>query len=144
MCLAIPMELVERDELGGVAEVDGVRRQVSLIFVPEAKKGDDLGPTALELAAMALAGCVSTIWAVVAKNSKCSYRKMIVDLDMDKPDNAPTFTGGSINVRIDSDESEEKLKRILDKTLKSCPVGVLFEQAKLELPATIIKESLLA
>ena len=40
MCLAIPMELVERDELGGVAEVDGVRRQVSLIFVPEAEKGD--------------------------------------------------------------------------------------------------------
>ena len=40
MCLAIPMELVERDELGGVAEVDGVRRQVSLIFVPEAQKGD--------------------------------------------------------------------------------------------------------
>ena len=40
MCLAIPMEIVERDELGGVAEVDGVRRQVSLIFVPEAEKGD--------------------------------------------------------------------------------------------------------
>ena len=40
MCLAIPMKLVERDELGGVAEVDGVQRQVSLIFVPEAKKGD--------------------------------------------------------------------------------------------------------
>ena len=40
MCLAIPMKLVERDEFGGVAEVDGVRRQVSLIFVPEAEKGD--------------------------------------------------------------------------------------------------------
>ncbi len=40
MCLAIPMKLVERDELGGVAEVDGVQRQVSLIFVPEAEKGD--------------------------------------------------------------------------------------------------------
>jgi hydrogenase expression/formation protein HypC len=34
------MKLVERDELGGVAEVDGVQRQVSLIFVPEAEKGD--------------------------------------------------------------------------------------------------------
>jgi putative redox protein len=124
--------------------VDNGRNHGVVLDLPEAKKGDDLGPTALELAAMALAGCVSTIWAVVAKNSKCSYNKMIVELDIDKPDDAPTFTGGEIKVRIDSEESDEKLKRILDKTLRSCPVGILFEQAKLEFPATIVRENLLA
>jgi len=40
MCLAVPMKLIERRELVGVAEVDGVRREVSLMLQPEAKLGD--------------------------------------------------------------------------------------------------------
>ena len=40
MCLAIPMVVVERNEFEGVAEIDGVRRQVSMIYVPEAEIGD--------------------------------------------------------------------------------------------------------
>jgi putative redox protein len=123
--------------------VDNGRHHGVVLDLPEAKSGDDLGATALELAAMSLAGCVSTIWAVVAKNSKCSYRKMIVELDIEKPDDAPTFTKADIKVRIDSDESQDKLERILDKTMKTCPVGRLFEQANLELPTTLVKESLL-
>ena len=41
MCLAIPMVLVERNEFGGVAEIDGVRRDISVIYVPDAQVGDD-------------------------------------------------------------------------------------------------------
>jgi len=40
MCLAIPMVLVERNEFEGVAEIDGVQRQISVMFVPEAEVGD--------------------------------------------------------------------------------------------------------
>ena len=40
MCLAIPMVLVERNELEGVAEVDGVQRRISVMYVPEAEVGD--------------------------------------------------------------------------------------------------------
>ena len=40
MCLAIPMVLIERDEFQGVAEIDGVRREISVMYVPEAKVGD--------------------------------------------------------------------------------------------------------
>ena len=39
MCLAIPMEIVERDELDGTAEVRGVRRHVSLALCPEVEVG---------------------------------------------------------------------------------------------------------
>ncbi|MFP4431842.1 MAG: OsmC family protein [Spirochaetota bacterium] len=123
--------------------VDNGRHHGLVLDLPEAKSGDDVGPTALELAAMALAGCVSTIWAVVAKNSKCSYRKMIVELDIEKPDSAPTFTEGKVVVSIDSDEEQEKLERILEKTMKACPVGRLFEQAGIELPTTVVKKDLL-
>jgi hydrogenase expression/formation protein HypC len=40
MCLAIPMRLVEIDGAAGVAEVDGVSRQVRLDLLPEVSLGD--------------------------------------------------------------------------------------------------------
>ena len=40
MCLAIPMVLVERNEYEGVAEIDGVRRQISVMFLPDVEVGD--------------------------------------------------------------------------------------------------------
>ena len=40
MCLAVPMRLSQRDELTGIAELDGVRREVSVMLVPEARVGD--------------------------------------------------------------------------------------------------------
>ena len=39
MCLAIPMELVERSEYEGTVELQGVRRTVSLMLLPEAEVG---------------------------------------------------------------------------------------------------------
>ncbi|MFP4112987.1 MAG: OsmC family protein [Spirochaetota bacterium] len=123
--------------------VDNGRNHGVVLDLPEKKAGDNVGATALEMAAMALAGCISTIWAVVANNSKCSYRKIIVELDIDKPDDAPTFTKGTAHVRIDSDESEEKLRRILDKTINACPVGKLFEAANVEIGTTLERTRLI-
>ncbi|NOZ94550.1 MAG: HypC/HybG/HupF family hydrogenase formation chaperone [Acidobacteria bacterium] len=40
MCLAIPMRLIERGELEGVVEIDGVRRQISLMLLPDAEVGE--------------------------------------------------------------------------------------------------------
>jgi hydrogenase expression/formation protein HypC len=42
MCLAIPMQLMERDDIEGVVELDGVRRTVSLMLLPEAAVGEHL------------------------------------------------------------------------------------------------------
>jgi hydrogenase expression/formation protein HypC len=42
MCLAIPMRLVEMDGWKGTAELDGVRRDVSLALFPEVQVGDYL------------------------------------------------------------------------------------------------------
>ncbi len=36
MCLSIPMKLLSGDEFTGLAEVDGVQREVSLMLLPEA------------------------------------------------------------------------------------------------------------
>ena len=40
MCLAVPMKLTTRDDLVGVAEIDGVKREVSVMLVPDARAGD--------------------------------------------------------------------------------------------------------
>ena len=40
MCLAIPLRLIEINGVAGVAEVDGVSRQVRLDLLPEVSLGD--------------------------------------------------------------------------------------------------------
>jgi uncharacterized OsmC-like protein len=109
--------------------VDNDRHHGVVLDLPGAKGGDDLGPTALELAVMALSGCISTIWAVVATNSKVSYERLAVVVDADKPDDQPTITAARCVVTVDSKESREKLQRVLDKTMNACPVGKLYEKA---------------
>ena len=39
MCLAIPMQIVDRGEWDGTAELRGVQRRVSLMLCPEAEVG---------------------------------------------------------------------------------------------------------
>jgi hydrogenase expression/formation protein HypC len=40
MCLAIPVKIVSIDGDAAETEIAGVRRQVSIVFTPEAKVGD--------------------------------------------------------------------------------------------------------
>lgn len=117
--------------------VDNDRHHGIVLDLPQAKEGDDLGPTALELIVMALAGCISTIWAIVAKNSKVSYSKIIVEIDAEKPDNEPTVTSAKAVVSIASEEPDDKLQRTLDKTMKACPVGQLYEKGGIEIKTEI-------
>jgi len=42
MCLAVPMKLIERDGGFGVVEIDGVRREVSLMLLDDARVGEYL------------------------------------------------------------------------------------------------------
>jgi putative redox protein len=118
--------------------VDNGRHHGLVLDLPGAKGGDDLGPTALELAAMALSGCISTIWAVVAKNSGVSYQRLTVELEADKPDDKPTIVSARAVVTVESGETREKLQRILDKTLDACPVGKLYEKAGISVQTELV------
>jgi hydrogenase expression/formation protein HypC len=40
MCLAIPARIVSIDGISGVIDAEGVRREVSLLLVPDAKIGE--------------------------------------------------------------------------------------------------------
>ena len=117
--------------------VDNGRHHGVVLDLPGAKGGDDLGPTALELVVMALSGCVSTIWAVVATNSKVAYDRMLVEVEADKPDDQPTITAVRCVVTVESKEPREKLQRTLDKTMSTCPVGKLYEKAGIPMQVTL-------
>jgi putative redox protein len=118
--------------------VDNDRHHGVVLDLPGAKGGDDLGPTALELVVMALSGCISTIWAIVASNSKVSYRGLTVEVEADKPDNQPTITAAQAVVTVDSEEPQEKLQRTLDKTMNACPVGKLYEKAGIQVQTKLV------
>jgi len=113
-----------------------------VLDLPPRQDGDDLGPTALELTGMSLAGCISTIWAKVAGNSGVSYQKIEVDMTLEKE--RGTISTLEATVRVDSDEDAGTLERVLDKTMRTCPVGRLFEQADVEIDTTLTKASLMA
>jgi len=114
------------------------RQHSLLVDLPPHQDGDDLGPTALELTGMSLAGCISTIWAKVATNSGVSYRQIHVELDLEKGDT--TLTDVDATVRVDSDATRERLERILNKTMAACPVGRLFDQAGVNMDTTLLTE----
>jgi len=118
--------------------VDNDRHHGIVLDLPGAKGGKDLGPTALELAVMALSGCISTIWAIVATNSKVSYKSLTVEVEADKSDEQPTITAARAVVTVDSEESQEKLQRTLDKTMNACPVGRLYEKAGIQIQTTLV------
>lgn len=109
-----------------------------VVDLPEEQEGGNLGPTALELTGMALAGCISTIWAKVATNSRVPYRTVDVDVDLKPGDGPAPFDRATATVRVESDADPEKLERVLDKTMSACPVGRLFEEADVALDANLV------
>jgi len=99
------------------------------VDLPPESGGKDAGPTGLELAIMALAGCVTTIFKLVAAKRKLTYESLKVELNAEKPKNAPTVTEVKGHVEIATTGTEQEVQIALKLTFKTCPVGVIFEQA---------------
>jgi len=108
--------------------VDNNRGHSIVIDLPFEQGGDDTGPTSLELAVMGLAGCVITIYALIAAERKFKFDRMKVEVEAEKPDGEKTVTKAKGNVTIWA-EDEKEAETIFRLTLENYPVGVLFEKA---------------
>ncbi|BAX81395.1 OsmC family protein [Labilibaculum antarcticum] len=97
--------------------------------IPKEKEGTNTGASAFELLLMSYSGCVHTIFNMVAKKMRIEFTALEVDATGSQKDEAPTFTDVEIELRIDSEVSDEKIDKCLQQTLKTCPVGILFHQA---------------
>ena len=113
--------------------VDNGRTDAVIMDLPPDKGGEDYAATALEFAVMALAGCITTIFSLVAKNSKVNLEILEAIVNAEKPDGASTITEAKINLNVKSDAPEEKIGKILRMTLNQCPVESLFRQAQIKM-----------
>jgi putative redox protein len=116
---------------------DGHTHSVTVDF-PVDEGGKSAGPTALELGVMALAGCITSIFALVAKKRRLEFQGMTIALEAERPHGAPTITRvrGTLRIRTRADPSA--VKTALEVTLRTCPLGVLFEKAGIPVEVTPI------
>jgi len=117
--------------------VDNGRVHSIVLDLPREQGGGDTGPTALELCVMSLAGCISTIYAVVAEKAKLNVKHLEVLVEAEKSEEIGTITKAKIRVKVKTPDPEEKARKVLELTLKNCPVGLLFERAGVELEHSI-------
>lgn len=99
--------------------------------LPKDMDGEDLGAMALEVTVMSLSGCISTIFAMVAKKSRLSFDSIDVKLDATKGEKTIEQVTGEVTVK--SEAAAEKVKKVLDHTMAMCPVGIIFENAGIKI-----------
>jgi len=110
-------------------QVDNGRGHTTTIDLPS---GDNTGPTALELSVMSYAGCIATIFKIVAEKRRLTFESLSVNVIADKPNGAKTIETVELHNQVKSDESQKGLEKCLEITSKTCPVGVLFKEAGIE------------
>lgn len=118
--------------------VDNGRNHSMVIDLPEPKGGINSGPTALELCVMSFSGCVGTIFAMVAQKMHLSFEKMEVEIDAQQKENAPTITDVHFTLKIKTDANADKVEKCIEHTMNTCPVGVLFRQAGVNITHNIL------
>lgn len=122
---------------GFQSTVTNERGHEIVVDLPVEQGGKDTGATALELAVMGLSGCVSTIFAMVAKNSGLEFESLRVEVNAKK--GPATIEGTEVTVFVKT-SNPEKAEVVLEKTLKVCPVGVLHDQAGVEMVHKLVIE----
>lgn len=124
---------------GFLQTVDDGRSHCICIDLPP-EDGTDLGPMALELCVMSYAGCVATISALIAKNSRVSIKDLEVKVEAVKSDEEGTITETNSDIKVKTDAPEDKIRRIVELAIRTCPVRRLFEKAGVKEKHTIMIE----
>jgi putative redox protein len=122
--------------------VDNSRTHTLACDLPAAKGGNDTGPTALELAIMALSDCAVTIFAKVAKQSNIEVKTIEVITEAEKPENSPILEGVKIKVNVSAKARKQLIEAIWRRTEANCPVVKIFTEpipVQIELSTETVK-----
>jgi putative redox protein len=87
---------------------------------------------------MSFSGCVGTIFAMVAKKMHLNFEKMEVEVDAQQKDNSPTLTDVHFILKIKTHADTDKVEKCIEHTMNTCPVGVLFRQAGVNITHNIL------
>jgi len=108
--------------------VDNSRTHSIVCDLSTPADGDDKGPTAIELALMALADCAVTIFADVCKQSKIELAKIEAVAEAEKPADSPILTGVTIKTKVCATARKELLESAWRRTEANCPVLSIFKE----------------
>lgn len=108
--------------------VDNSRTHSLVCDLPVAKGGKDSGPTALELAIMALSDCAVTIFAKVAKQSNIDIDNIEVVTEAEKPENSPILESVKMKVNVTAKARKKLVEAIWRRTEANCPVVKIFTE----------------
>ena len=95
----------------------------------EAAGGTNAGPTPLELALMALAGCGVIIYADVCKNSKINPGNIAIAVEAEKSPDSPTLKGVTMKVNIASKARKALVEVAWRRTEAGCPVLFVYKES---------------
>jgi uncharacterized OsmC-like protein len=107
--------------------VDNGRVHSVVCDVGPTSGGSDSGPSALELALMALADCAVTIFADVAKKSEITLTKMEVEAEVEKSPDSPKIGAVNLKVHIAGKARQALLEAAWRRTEAGCPVMEIFK-----------------
>src|SRR3972149_12054576 len=108
--------------------VDNSRMHSIVCDLSSAAGGSDSGPTALELALMALADCGVTIFADVCKKSNIEPSKVDVVVEAEKSPDSPVITEVTMKVIVSAKARKELLEGAWRRTEANCPVLSIFKE----------------
>jgi putative redox protein len=86
-------------------------------------------PIAHELLLLSLTGCITTIFHIIANKRKLAFEGFTVSLKAERTRGVPTIQRVYGTVEVRTHAPPEEVETILRLTLKTCPVGSLFERA---------------
>ena len=95
----------------------------------EAAGGTNAGPTPLELALMALAGCGVIIYADVCKNSKIDPGNIEIAVEAEKNSDSPTLKSVTMKVNIASKARKALVEAAWRRTEAGCPVMDVYKES---------------
>lgn len=107
----------------------------AIVDLPEAKKGQNSSYTALEMCLMSLGGCITTIYSVIAENKKITLYDIKLDIEAEQDEK--TISSVHVNIDILTTADEKQAKRVFKNTMETCPVGIIFERAGIDMDYTV-------
>jgi putative redox protein len=96
--------------------------------LPQDEGGTNSGPTPLELALMALAGCGTIIFADVCKNSKIDPGQVEINIEAQKNEDSPVIKDVTMKVNVASKTRKALLQAAWRRTEANCPVMFVYRE----------------
>jgi putative redox protein len=109
-------------------QLDNDQGHTVICDLPEDEGGKNAGPTPLELALMALAGCGTIIYADVCKNSRIDPGKVEISVEAQKTSGDPVLKDVTMKVNIDSSARKGLVEAAWRRTEANCPVLFIYKE----------------